>query len=124
MPQGSKEHMISEETVSQRLRSMLVEVQSRSAAGVRCEAATILEDMNQLGPAPDLSKPGMPGVVTANIRVQQSFAVGKVREVRSLVTEALSLFEQKQQHLAEMCMARALDCWEATKRPGQGEKPW
>jgi hypothetical protein len=120
-----KDQMISEESVSQRLRSMLLEVQARSADRVRSEAAIILDDMNRLGPITELSKPGMPGVtMTVNTRSQQSFEVTKIREVRSLVHEALTLFEENQQHLSEMCLARALDCWEAVGRPEKGNKPW
>jgi hypothetical protein len=108
--------MISEEGVSERLRSMLSEVRARSANRVRSEAAIILDDMNRLGPISACTKPGMPGVAApAAPRVQQGFEVTKIREVRSLVHEALVLFEEKQQHLAEMCLARALDCWESAE---------
>jgi hypothetical protein len=108
--------MISEEGVSERLRSMLTEVRARSANRVRSEAAIILDDMNRLGPISACTKPGMPGVAASvDSRVQQGFEVTKIREVRSLVHEALVLFEEKQQHLAEMCLARALDCWESAE---------
>jgi hypothetical protein len=108
--------MISEEGVSERLRSMLTEVRARSADRVRSEAAIILDDMNRLGPISDFAKPGKPGVTApVDPRVQQGFEVTKIREVRSLVHEALVLFEEKQQHLAEMCLARALDCWESAE---------
>jgi len=108
--------MISEEGVSERLRSMLTEVRARSADRVRSEAAIILDDMNRLGPISDFAKPGMPGMTTSvDPRVQQGFEVTRIREVRSLVHEALVLFEEKQQHLAEMCLARALSCWESVE---------
>jgi hypothetical protein len=107
--------MISEQGVSERLRSMLTEVRARSADRVRSEAAIILDDMNRLGPISACAKPGRPGVTPVDPRVQQGFEVTKIREVRSLVHEALVLFEEKQQHLAEMCLARALDCWESTE---------
>src|ERR1700693_1530418 len=108
--------MISEQGVSERLRSMLTEVRARSADRVRSEAAIILDDMNRRGPISACAKPGRPGVTTpVDPRVQQGFEVTKIREVRSLVHEALVLFEEKQQHLSEMCLARALDCWEAAE---------
>ena len=108
--------MISEEGVSERLRSMLSEVRAHSADRVRSEAAIILDDMNRLGPISACTKPGMPGVtMPVDPRIQQGFEVTKIREVRSLVHEALVLFEEKQQHLAEMCLARALDRWESAE---------
>jgi hypothetical protein len=111
--------MISEEGVSERLRSMLIEVRARSADRVRSEAAIILDDMNRLGPICDLAKPGIPGLTPpVDPRIQQGFEVTKIREVRSLVHEALLLFEEKQQHLAEMCLARALNCWESAEGSG------
>src|ERR1700730_8868179 len=110
--------MIAEEGVSERLRSMLTEVRARSADRVRSEAAIILDDMNRLGPISAGAKPGKPGVTSAlDPRVQQSFEGTKIREVSSLGDEAVVLFEQKQQHLAEMCIARALHCWESAERP-------
>lgn len=103
--------MISQEGVSERLTTMLAEIRASSADGVRHEAAIIVDDMNRLGPICDLP-PGTPGEKRRlDPSIQRGFELGKIRAVRTLVEEALLLFEENQTRLAEACLIRAMERW-------------
>lgn len=90
---------------------MLAEIRASSADRVRHEAAIIVDDMNRLSPIYDVP-PSVPGeTIRLDPRVQPGFGLGKIRVVRTLVKEALVLFEENQKRLAEACLLRAIEHW-------------
>jgi len=110
-------NMISQEGVSERLGSMLAEIRASSADRVRHEAAIIIDDMNRLGPISNEPSPAKGETLPSDPRVQQGFELSKVQAVQTLVEEALALFEQQQQRLAEACLIRAIEYWAQGSRP-------
>jgi hypothetical protein len=96
------------DNISKLLQKMLRALRNRDIEAVRTDGAVIISELDVLL-EPVLTGRGTSSKVS--LAVQQGYGIPKVRDVRTLVSEARSLFSRAQQHAAEQAMIRAISRW-------------
>jgi hypothetical protein len=107
--------MMSRESVSQRLRDLLEQIQANKADQVDAHWSLLSEDLNRLlQPIRDRSKTGTrsapPPIYPA---IEMGFGIERVTEVKSLVSEGVSFFDNRQPEAAAKNIQKAIQRWEA-----------
>lgn len=102
-----------QQTLLAALRRMLDSVRRGQAEGVRTDAAIITSELDHL-----LDPKGTLGTLRRAARgdvclaVQLGLGIAKIRDTRTLISEARALFTNGQRHAAEQAIQAALREWD------------